>query len=78
MRRRGDPGKVRRERLGHINLAVPVSHIWYFKAVPSRIGHLLDMSIRDLERVLYYEAYVVIDPGTSGLKKKQLVSEDEY
>src|SRR5213594_1316017 len=70
--------KVRRERLGHINLAVPVSHIWYFKAVPSRIGHLLDMSIRDLERVLYYESYVVIDPGTSGMKKKQLVSEDEY
>ncbi|HXF59553.1 MAG TPA: DNA-directed RNA polymerase subunit beta', partial [Candidatus Saccharimonadales bacterium] len=70
--------KVRRERLGHINLAVPVSHIWYFKAVPSRIGHLLDMSIRDLERVLYYESYVVIDPGTSGLKKKHLVSEDEY
>src|SRR5438034_134220 len=70
--------KVRRERLGHINLAVPVSHIWYFKAVPSRIGHLLDMSIRDLERVLYYESYVVIDRQTSGLKKKQLVSEDEY
>src|SRR5438034_489 len=70
--------KVRRERLGHINLAVPVSHSWYFKAVPSRIGHLLDMSIRDLERVLYYESYVVIDPGTSGMKKKQLVSEDEY
>src|SRR3989441_5254273 len=70
--------KVRRERLGHINLAVPVSHIWYFKAVPSRIGHLLDMSIRDLERVLYYESYVVIEPGTSGLKKKQLISEDEY
>jgi len=70
--------KVRRERLGHINLAVPVSHIWYFKAVPSRIGHLLDMSIRDLERVLYYESYVVIDSGTSGLKKKQLISEDEY
>src|SRR5213594_1146171 len=70
--------KVRRERLGHINLAVPVSHIWYFKAVPSRIGHLLDMSIRDMERVIYYESYVVIDPGTSGMKKKQLVSEDEY
>src|SRR5690349_17999511 len=70
--------KVRRERLGHINLAVPVSHIWFFKAVPSRIGHLLDMSIRDLERVLYYESYVVLDPGTSGLKKKQLLSEDEY
>ncbi len=70
--------KVRRERLGHINLAVPVSHIWFFKAVPSRIGHLLDMSIRELERVLYYESYVVLDPGTSGLKKKQLLSEDEY
>jgi DNA-directed RNA polymerase subunit beta' len=70
--------KVRRERLGHINLAVPVSHIWYFKAVPSRIGHLLDMSIRDLERVLYYESYVILDPGTSGLKKKQLISEDEF
>ncbi len=70
--------KVRRERLGHINLAVPVSHIWYFKAVPSRIGHLLDISIRDLERVLYYESFVVLEPGTSGLKKKQLISEDEY
>jgi len=70
--------KVRRERLGHINLAVPVSHIWYFKAVPSRIGHLLNMSIRDLERVLYYESFVVLEPGTSGLKKKQLISEDEY
>src|SRR5258706_1225769 len=70
--------KVRRERLGHINLAVPVSHIWYFKAVPSRIGHLLDMSIRDLERILYYESYVVIDPGTTGLKKKEIISEDKY
>jgi len=70
--------KVRRERLGHVALAVPVSHIWFFKAVPSRIGHLLDMSIRDLERVLYYESYVVLEPGTSGLKKKQLLSEDEY
>src|SRR5512146_3320190 len=70
--------KVRRARLGHINLAVPVSHIWYFKAVPSRIGHLLDMSIRDLERVLYYESYVVIDPGTTGLKKKEIISEDKY
>src|SRR5512145_862456 len=69
---------VRRERMGHIALAVPVSHIWFFKAVPSRIGHLLDMSIRDLERVLYYESYVVLEPGTSGLNKKQLLSEDEY
>src|SRR4029450_2516560 len=70
--------KVRRERLGHINLAVPVSHIWYFKAVPSRIGHLLDMSIRDLERILYYESYVVIDPGKTGFKKKEIISEDQY
>src|SRR5437762_4294924 len=69
--------KVRRERLGHIELAVPVSHIWYFKGVPSRIGHLLDMSIRDLERVLYYESYVVIDPGNSGLKQKDLLTEDQ-
>ena len=58
--------KVRRERLGHIELAVPVSHIWFFKGVPSRIGHLLDMSIRDLERILYYESYVVIEPGKTG------------
>ncbi|MGH7727007.1 MAG: DNA-directed RNA polymerase subunit beta' [Candidatus Eiseniibacteriota bacterium] len=70
--------KVRRERLGHIELAVPVSHIWFFKGVPSRIGHLLDMSIRDLERILYYESYVVLDPGTTGLKKKEIISEDKY
>src|SRR6202795_532672 len=70
--------KVRRERLGHIELAVPVSHIWFFKGVPSRIGHLLDMSIRDLERILYYEAYVVIEPGATGLKKKEIISEDKY
>ena len=55
--------KVRRERLGHIELAVPVSHIWYFKSLPSRIGALLDISMRNLERILYYECYVVIDPG---------------
>src|SRR5947208_2078996 len=70
--------KVRRERLGHIELAVPVSHIWFFKGVPSRIGHLLDTSIRDLERILYYESYVVIDPGTTGLKKREILSEDRY
>src|SRR5512138_3042528 len=70
--------KVRRERLGHIELAVPVSHIWFFKGVPSRIGHLLDMSIRDLERILYYESYVVIDPGNTGFKKKEIISEDQY
>src|SRR6059036_4194863 len=70
--------KVRRERLGHIQLAVPVSHIWFFKGVPSRIGHLLDMSIRDLERILYYESYVVIDPGNTGFKKREIISEEQY
>ena len=70
--------KVRRERLGHIELAVPVSHIWFFKGVPSRIGHLLNMSIRDLERILYYESFVVIDPGNTGFKKKEIISEDQY
>jgi DNA-directed RNA polymerase subunit beta' len=69
---------VRRERLGHIELAVPVSHIWFFKGLPSRIGHLLDMTIRDLERVLYYESYIVIDPGTMDLQEKQLISEERY
>ena len=59
--------KVRRERLGHIKLATPVSHVWFFKGLPSRIGHLLDISLRDLERVLYFEAYVVIDPGETEL-----------
>ncbi len=70
--------KVRRERMGHIELAVPVSHIWYFKSVPSYMGYLLDMSIRELERVLYYESYVVVDPGDSGLRPKELISEVEY
>ena len=55
--------KVRRERLGHIELASPCSHVWFFKGLPSRIGHLLDISLKDLERVLYFEAYVVVDPG---------------
>ena len=70
--------KVRRERMGHVELAVPVSHIWFFKGVPSRIGHLLDMSVRELERVLYYESYMVIDPGNTGLKEKELLSEDMW
>jgi DNA-directed RNA polymerase subunit beta' len=70
--------KVRRERLGQIELAVPVSHIWFFKGVPSRIGHLLDMSIRDLERILYYESFVVIDPGNTGFKKREIISEEQY
>ncbi|MFH1279295.1 MAG: DNA-directed RNA polymerase subunit beta' [Candidatus Eisenbacteria bacterium] len=70
--------KVRRERLGHIKLAVPVSHIWYFKGIPSRIGHLLDMSVRDLERILYYESFVVIDPKDTPLEQKELLSEERY
>ncbi|SMB88799.1 DNA-directed RNA polymerase subunit beta' [Thermanaeromonas toyohensis ToBE] len=70
--------KVRRERLGHIELAAPVSHIWYFKGIPSRMGLLLDMSPRALERVLYFVSYIVIDPGDTGLTKKQLLSEAEY
>jgi len=70
--------KVRRERLGHINLATPVSHVWFFKGLPSRIGHLLDISLRDLERVLYFEAYVVIDPGDGDFKTNQLLTEEQY
>ena len=70
--------KVRRERLGHIELAAPVSHIWYFKGIPSRMGLLLDMSPRALEKVLYFASYVVIDHGTTALMKKQLLSENEY
>ena len=64
--------KVRRERMGHIELASPVSHVWFFKGLPSRIGHLLDISLRDLERILYFESYVVIDPGDTDLKEKEL------
>jgi DNA-directed RNA polymerase subunit beta' len=70
--------KVRRERLGHIQLATPVSHVWFFKGVPSRIGQLLDIPLRDLERVLYFEAYVVIDPAESDLKVGQLLTEEQY
>ena len=70
--------KVRRERLGHITLATPVSHVWFFKGLPSRIGHLLDISLRDLERVLYFEAYVVVDPGETELKGSQLLNEEQY
>ena len=70
--------KVRRERLGHVTLATPASHVWFFKGLPSRIGHLLDISLRDLERVLYFEAYVVVDPGDSGLAQNQLLTEEEY
>src|SRR5256714_1638113 len=70
--------KVRRERLGHITLATPVSHVWFFKGLPSRIGHLLDISLRDLERVLYFEAYVVVDPGDTELKQNSLLNEEQY
>lgn len=70
--------KVRRERMGHIELAAPVSHIWYFKGIPSRMGLLLDMSPRALEEVIYFASYVVVDPGPTGLKKKTLLSEAEF
>ncbi|HIV85244.1 MAG TPA: DNA-directed RNA polymerase subunit beta' [Candidatus Monoglobus merdigallinarum] len=70
--------KVRRERMGHIELAVPVSHIWYFKGIPSRMGLILDISPRALEKVLYFAAYIVIDPGNTGLMKNQILSEKEY
>jgi DNA-directed RNA polymerase subunit beta' len=70
--------KVRRERLGHIELASPCSHVWFFKGVPSRIGHLLDISLRELERVLYFESYIVIDPGEAPVKEKELLTEDKF
>jgi len=70
--------KVRRERLGHIELACPVSHVWFFKGLPSRIGHLLDMTLRDLEKILYFEAYVVIDSGDTELHPKDILTEDKY
>ncbi|MGI6330914.1 MAG: DNA-directed RNA polymerase subunit beta' [Zhaonellaceae bacterium] len=70
--------KVRRERLGHIELAAPVSHIWYFKGIPSRMGLLLDVSPRSLEKVLYFVSYIVVDPGDTPLMKKQLLTEAEY
>ena len=70
--------RVRRERMGHIELAAPVAHIWFLKSLPSRIGLLLDMTLKDLERILYFEYYVVIEPGTTTLKEGQLLSEDEF
>ncbi len=73
--------KVRRERLGHIELASPVAHIWFFKSLPSRIGSILDMTLKDIERILYFEAYVVLEPGDAsklGLKYKDLISEENY
>jgi DNA-directed RNA polymerase subunit beta' len=71
--------KVRRERMGHIELACPVSHVWFFKGLPSRIGHLLDISLRDLERILYFESYVVVDPGDCPeVKRQELLSDERY
>ena len=70
--------KVRRERMGHIELAVPVSHIWYFKSLPSRIGHMLDLSIRELEKILYYESYIMIDPGNSSYESGDVLTEEEF
>ena len=70
--------KVRRERMGHIELATPVSHIWYFKGIPSRMGLILDISPRSLERILYFASYVVVDPAGTPLMKRQLLSEQEY
>jgi len=69
---------VRRERMGHISLAVPVVHIWFWKSLPSKIGYILGMSAKELERVIYYESYVVIEPGSSGRKEKELITEEEY
>ncbi|MCK4236210.1 MAG: DNA-directed RNA polymerase subunit beta', partial [Candidatus Krumholzibacteria bacterium] len=70
--------RVRRDRLGHIELAVPVAHIWFLKGVPSRIGYMLDMTVRNLERILYYESHVVIDPGDTDLKRNELLDDEKY
>ena len=70
--------KVRRERMGHIELASPVAHIWFLKSLPSRIGLMLDMTLKELERVLYFENYVVIEPGLTALKEHELLNEDQY
>jgi DNA-directed RNA polymerase subunit beta' len=70
--------RVRRERMGHIELAAPVSHVWFFKGLPSRIGQLLDLSLRDLERILYFESYVVIDPGDTELEEGELLTEERF
>ena len=70
--------RVRRERMGHIELSVPVTHIWFFKCMPSRIGLVMDVTARNLERVIYYEDYLVVDPGETPLEKNQLLTETEY
>ena len=69
---------VRRERMGHIGLAVPVVHIWFFRAQPSKIGNIIGLSLKELEKVIYYESYIVINPGPTGLKLNDLISEDQY
>src|SRR5437016_10420715 len=74
----GTLSRVRRERMGHIELAAPVAHIWFLKSLPSRIGLLLDMTLKDLERILYFEYYVVLEPGLTPLQDRQLLSEEEY
>src|ERR1700692_2936658 len=70
--------KVRRDRMGHIELASPIAHIWFLRSLPSRIGLLLDMTLRDIERILYFEAYVVIDPGMTQLERGQLLTDEAY
>ncbi len=70
--------KVRRERMGHIELASPTAHIWFLKSLPSRIGLMLDMTLRDIERILYFEAFVVVDPGLTSLTRGQVLSEEQY
>jgi len=70
--------KVRRDRMGHIELATPVAHIWFLKSLPSRIGLLLDMTLRDIERILYFESFVVTDPGMTTLEKGQLLNDEQY
>ncbi|MGN6843868.1 DNA-directed RNA polymerase subunit beta', partial [Neisseria sp. P0021.S006] len=70
--------KVRRDRMGHIELAAPVAHIWFLKSLPSRLGMVLDMTLRDIERVLYVEAFVVTDPGMTPLQRRQLLTEYDY
>jgi DNA-directed RNA polymerase subunit beta' len=69
---------VRRERMGHIDLAAPCAHIWFLKSLPSRLGLVLDMTLRDIERVLYFEAYVIVDPGMTPLKKFSIMTEEDF
>src|SRR3989442_1920911 len=70
--------KVRRERMGHISLTSPIAHIWFVKSLPSRIGTLLDITLKELEKILYFESYVVVDPGTTPLQERELLSETRY